>query len=457
MAPTELPKRRPETRTLVRWTSKFSAFDLYKCWLTEYVAEIDIRLLLMVDSVSKQEGIKIPWDKVAKALGDKFTAGAIIQHLAKLRQKHLEADREARKEGNEPPTGLHELDRSGRKRAVDEPKTPTTPRKRAHTESANQAGSAEASSDEEWGSKKKKGAKATSSKKNKSVKKEQVDAEEYMPPSKNTRGVIKDYSKLVGNDDEEESENKSDIKEASEGDHDIKLATEDVTEHVTEHATEQGVGSEKDMDAMSSDSTIDLGIGDADEQVSPRQTSPQQIPLNHNMVEQSKIVTLPVRFNAPTTEAGIMNNHAVFNMPPPRDFARAPLNQSLDPWDPNSLWNAPYPTTPMPYSAEAVAFGGHGPPGYVGPNSMHVTPHQSMSSNSTSIVNSSQFTGIGDGWMHDLNDNMNPQVADHLGSNAFHPTRVGNGNGGNLYEETMIRPDYEPEEFLNMSFFQDGG
>ena len=402
----------------------------------------------MVDSVSKQEGIKIPWDKVAKALGDRFTAGAIIQHLAKLRQKHLEADREARKEGNEPPTGLHELDRSGKKRTADEPKTPTTPRKRAHTDSANQAGSAEGSSDEEWGQKKKKGAKATSNKKNKTVKKEQVDAEEYTPPSKNTRGVVKDYSKLVGNDEEEDSENKSDIKEASEADHDNKLATEP--------GTEQSIGSEKSMDAMSSDSTIDLGIGDADEEVAPRQTSPQQTLLNHNMVEPTKIVKLPVRFNAATSDAGKANNHAVLNMPPPRDFARPPLTQSLNPWDPNSLWNAPYPTTPMPHSAEAVAFGGHGPPGYVGPNSMHVTPRQSVSSNGTSIVNSAHFAGIGDGWMQDLNENIDTQDSVHLGINAFRQTQTANENGGNLYHETMIHPDYEPQEFLNMAFFEDG-
>ena len=63
-------KGRPEKRVLVRWND-----------------ELDKQVLLCIQWACAHSGIKIPWEKVAKMMGDKFSEGAIIQHLAKLRLK----------------------------------------------------------------------------------------------------------------------------------------------------------------------------------------------------------------------------------------------------------------------------------------------------------------------------------------------------------------------------------
>lgn len=54
-----------------------------------HTAELDIATLLAIQQVCSLNGIKIPWDQVAQTLGKKFTEGAIVQHLAKLRAKRL--------------------------------------------------------------------------------------------------------------------------------------------------------------------------------------------------------------------------------------------------------------------------------------------------------------------------------------------------------------------------------
>ncbi|KAJ6110560.1 hypothetical protein N7486_002795 [Penicillium sp. IBT 16267x] len=61
-------------RTLVRW-------DM----LTKNTDDLDIQLLLTVQQACNAAGVKIPWERVAITMGTKFTEGAIIQHLSKLR------------------------------------------------------------------------------------------------------------------------------------------------------------------------------------------------------------------------------------------------------------------------------------------------------------------------------------------------------------------------------------
>ena len=51
------------------------------------VDEMDKRLLLTLQSVCNTDGIKLPWDKVGVLMGDQISDGAVIQHLAKLRQR----------------------------------------------------------------------------------------------------------------------------------------------------------------------------------------------------------------------------------------------------------------------------------------------------------------------------------------------------------------------------------
>ncbi len=48
---------------------------------------MDKKLLLTIQSVCNAEGVRIPWGQVGKIMGDKISDGAVIQHLAKLRQR----------------------------------------------------------------------------------------------------------------------------------------------------------------------------------------------------------------------------------------------------------------------------------------------------------------------------------------------------------------------------------
>ena len=48
---------------------------------------MDRKLLLAIQSVCNAAGLKIPWDKVGQLVDDKVSDGAVIQHLAKLRQR----------------------------------------------------------------------------------------------------------------------------------------------------------------------------------------------------------------------------------------------------------------------------------------------------------------------------------------------------------------------------------
>ena len=49
--------------------------------------QLDQRALLAVQHACSQDGIKIPWAKVGQLLGSSITEGALVQHLAKLRNK----------------------------------------------------------------------------------------------------------------------------------------------------------------------------------------------------------------------------------------------------------------------------------------------------------------------------------------------------------------------------------
>ncbi|KAJ5171929.1 hypothetical protein N7492_004522 [Penicillium capsulatum] len=53
--------------------------------LVRWDPDIDAHLLLSVQAACNANQIKIPWDKVASIMGDRFTDGSIIQHLSKLR------------------------------------------------------------------------------------------------------------------------------------------------------------------------------------------------------------------------------------------------------------------------------------------------------------------------------------------------------------------------------------
>ncbi|KAL1847717.1 hypothetical protein Plec18170_008378 [Paecilomyces lecythidis] len=68
---------RPKKRTLVRWDENLNEL-----------------LLLTVQSVCNQQGVKIPWTKVAETMGNNVTEGAIVQHLAKLRTRRVAADKD---------------------------------------------------------------------------------------------------------------------------------------------------------------------------------------------------------------------------------------------------------------------------------------------------------------------------------------------------------------------------
>ncbi|KAJ5786215.1 uncharacterized protein N7503_011427 [Penicillium pulvis] len=57
-------------RTLVRWDN-----------------DLDIQLLLTVQQACNANAVKIPWERVAATMGPKFTEGAIIQHLSKVRTR----------------------------------------------------------------------------------------------------------------------------------------------------------------------------------------------------------------------------------------------------------------------------------------------------------------------------------------------------------------------------------
>ncbi|KAJ5151270.1 uncharacterized protein N7482_010522 [Penicillium canariense] len=98
-------KPRKEKRQLVRWDG-----------------DLDTLLLLTVQSACNLTGVKIPWEKVAELMGEKFTEGAIVQHLSKLRLR-----REAANQRVPPP-----LRRSVTAAAASSKGTPKAAKKDTH-------------------------------------------------------------------------------------------------------------------------------------------------------------------------------------------------------------------------------------------------------------------------------------------------------------------------------------
>ncbi|KAM5456382.1 hypothetical protein MaudCBS49596_001405 [Microsporum audouinii] len=68
---------RPPTRTIVRWND-----------------ELDKKLLLAIQSACNKHGVRVPWGEVANMMQNNITDGAIVQHLAKLRTRMVEAGME---------------------------------------------------------------------------------------------------------------------------------------------------------------------------------------------------------------------------------------------------------------------------------------------------------------------------------------------------------------------------
>ncbi|KAL8868942.1 MAG: hypothetical protein Q9174_004645 [Haloplaca sp. 1 TL-2023] len=66
--------QRPAKRNLVRWDE-----------------DKDKTLLLTMQYVMNQRSVRIPWDHVAREMGPKYSEGAIVQHLSKLREKCAKA------------------------------------------------------------------------------------------------------------------------------------------------------------------------------------------------------------------------------------------------------------------------------------------------------------------------------------------------------------------------------
>lgn len=89
-------------------------------------------LLLTIQSVCNHDSVRIPFDKVAQTMGHNTTEGAIVQHLAKLRTRRLEADKPV-----PPPL------RRGRDRVTKSPETKALTTKIASFKVKPEAGSHE--------------------------------------------------------------------------------------------------------------------------------------------------------------------------------------------------------------------------------------------------------------------------------------------------------------------------
>ena len=58
--------------------------------LITWTDEKNAHLLILIDHVCKEHGIKLPWSEIAALLNEGTSAGAIEQHISKLRAKRLE-------------------------------------------------------------------------------------------------------------------------------------------------------------------------------------------------------------------------------------------------------------------------------------------------------------------------------------------------------------------------------
>lgn len=60
---------------------------------TDNADNLNELLLLTIQSVCNSNSVKIPWSKVAETMGHNASEGAIVQHLAKLRSRRIQADK----------------------------------------------------------------------------------------------------------------------------------------------------------------------------------------------------------------------------------------------------------------------------------------------------------------------------------------------------------------------------
>lgn len=107
--------------------------------------DMDKQLLLSLQSVCNDKGVKLPWDDVGAAMHKQVSSGAIIQHLAKLRQRLA-----AQGVSVPPPLrrgGGNGISTSGNRNVGSG--TPATPKKTNSAANANSENNSSGSEDEE--------------------------------------------------------------------------------------------------------------------------------------------------------------------------------------------------------------------------------------------------------------------------------------------------------------------
>ncbi|KAL4867448.1 hypothetical protein BDV12DRAFT_209911 [Aspergillus spectabilis] len=114
--------KRPKKRTIVRWDENLNEL-----------------LLLTLQSVCNAQSIRIPWADVATTMGHDTTEGAIVQHLAKLRSRRLQA-------GKSVPPPLKRGLAAGSSKSFD---MPSNRRQKGSRDQAGYVADTD-TSDEEW-------------------------------------------------------------------------------------------------------------------------------------------------------------------------------------------------------------------------------------------------------------------------------------------------------------------
>jgi hypothetical protein len=241
---------------------------------------------LSIQYACNEAGLRIPWDNVAKLMGEKFSDGAIVQHMSKLRQKMVENNLPVppplKRGTTVVPSKIYATSGTSRRKSM--PETPaaasteiTTPKpkptankkrgRRSGVDSDSDSQPDEMdiadTTDDDYGAsgrrKKKAKAKATKVAKKRAIQeamdvdddvgegkeeaagaKDQAVEEETIQesietpgPATRTRGVRPDYSKLEPmSEDEVEDDNTGDVKEedAEQADDEDAAIKEDVDE-----------------------------------------------------------------------------------------------------------------------------------------------------------------------------------------------------------------------------------
>ena len=217
---------------------------------------------MSIQYACNEAGLRIPWDGVAKLMGEKFSDGAIVQHMSKLRQKMVENDLPVppplKRGTTVVPSKIYASSGTARRKSM--PDTPTATSAMVTTPKSKQSASKKRNrrsgvdsdsdsqpnpdemdigdtSDDEYGASGKKKKKQTKAKKvtkkrtvqepmeldgedTEQIKKEDAfvksqaveegtikESIETPGPASRTRGVRQDYSKLEQASDEEEDDN----------------------------------------------------------------------------------------------------------------------------------------------------------------------------------------------------------------------------------------------------------